>query len=55
MPPTIGYLDARLRPRINLRFESGLHMDVMIDTGFNGQLFMGDQTARRVGVTLLPL
>ena len=55
MPAIVGYLDARLRPRANLHFENGFRIDVLIDAGFSGQLFMGEQTARRVGVTLMPL
>ena len=33
---------------------NGLRIDVLIDTGFNGGLFLGERTAQRIGVTLRP-
>ena len=53
MPRLLGYLDTLLRPRLGLRFDNGARLDVLVDTGFNGGLLLGEQTARRVGVSLL--
>ena len=54
MPSILGYLDALLRPRTSLLTINGARVDVLIVTGFNGELFIGETTAQRIGVVLLP-
>jgi hypothetical protein len=49
-----GYIDNRLRPCVRLDFDNGAHINVLIDTGFNGELFVGEDTAKRIGVLMLP-
>jgi predicted aspartyl protease len=55
VPQLHGYLDQFLRPRLSLLADNGSRIDVLIDTGLNGGLFVGEHTALRIGVVLLPL
>ncbi len=54
MPAIVGYLDGLIRPRASIQAANGARLNVLIDTGFNSGLFVGDRTAKRIGVNLLP-
>jgi predicted aspartyl protease len=47
-----GYVDAARRPLIDVQCIGGGTFTALIDTGFDGFLFMDDQTAANLGVRL---
>lgn len=50
MPVVKGFFDARTRAFVAVGFPNSERATLQIDTGFNGAILVGDQTADRLGL-----